>query len=58
MLLHIELIALNTLVVQCSHAWHNDVVVGIAIIGDQGAAVHMAGELDLIGIDLIDRCVV
>ena len=58
MLLHIELIALNTLFVLCSHAWHNDVVVGIAIIGDEGAAIHMAGELDLIGIDLIDRCVV
>lgn len=33
-----------------------DVVVRVAVIGDQGAASVVAGELNLVGIDVIDWC--
>ena len=39
------------------HAWDSDVVVRVAIILDEGAArvVHVAGKLDGIRVDLVNR---
>ena len=36
---------------------HMDVVVGVAIIRDEGTAFSVAGKLDLIRVDLTDRSV-
>lgn len=33
-----------------------EVVIGVAIVGDQNATIVIAGQFDLIGIDSIERC--
>jgi len=37
------------------HSWNNDIIMRVAIIGDEGTTTHIASKLELIRVDLIHR---